>query len=195
MTKVKNKSMNIAVLGLFCAMTVVFQLLSYAIKIGTFNLSLVLIPIVLCAVMYGPKYGGIMGGVFGVVVVLASVFGLDGGGNILFNASPILTILVCMIKGIAAGVVPGFIVKAFNGRQQYVAVILAAISAPIVNTGIFVGAMFLFFKDILVSWAGGSDVVYYVIFGLVGVNFIIEFLINSVFSPVIYRVIRAVKKN
>ena len=83
MSNRKNKAGQTAILGLFAAIIVVLQLLSYTIKIGTFNLSLVLIPIVLAAVLYGPKYSAILGGVFGLVVTLASAFGLDAGGNIL----------------------------------------------------------------------------------------------------------------
>ena len=55
MSNAKTKSINAALLGMFTAITVVLQLMSYLVKIGTFNLSLVLVPIVLAAVMYGPK--------------------------------------------------------------------------------------------------------------------------------------------
>ena len=50
-----NVGKRVAVLGVFAAVIVVLQLLSYSIKVGPFNLSFVLIPIVLGAVLYGPK--------------------------------------------------------------------------------------------------------------------------------------------
>lgn len=186
--------MNAALLGLFTAIIIVLQLMSYLIKIGTFNLSLVLIPIVLAAVMYGPKYASILGGVFGVIVVIASVAGLDGGGNVLFQSSPVLTTLVCLLKGVAAGFAAGIIANALKGKNLYLAVILSAVAAPIVNTGIFTVGMLLFFKDTLTAWANGADLVYYVIFGLIGINFIIELVINAVLSPVVLSVSRAFKK-
>ena len=194
MSNTKTKSMNAALLGLFTAIIVVLQLMSYLIKIGTFNLSLVLIPIVLAAVMYGPKHASILGGVFGVIVVIASVAGLDGGGNVLFQSSPVLTTLVCLIKGIAAGFIAGVIANALKAKSLYAAVILAAVAAPVVNTGIFVLSMLLFFKDTLNAWANGIDLAYYIIVGLIGVNFIIEFVINVVLSPVVLTVTRALKK-
>jgi len=190
----KQKARNIAVLGMFAAVTVVFQLLSYAIKIGTFNLSLVLIPIVLGAYLYGVKTGAVLGGVFGVVVTICCFAGLDGGGYILVTASPFLTSAVCIIKGIAAGVASALVAKALKGKNEYLAIILAALTAPVVNTGIFVAAIFVFFKDILASWAGGANVVTYAITGLVGVNFIIEFTINAVMAPSLLRVTKAIKK-
>lgn len=194
MSNAKTKSMNAALLGMFTAITVVLQLMSYLIKIGTFNLSLVLVPIVLAAVLYGPKYGAAMGGVFGVIVVIASIAGLDGGGHILFQSSPVLTTLVCLVKGIAAGFVSGIIAKALKNFNFYLSVILAALAAPIVNTGIFAVCMLLFFKDTLTVWANGANLAYYIIFGLIGVNFLIELALNAVLSPVIVSVSRVLKK-
>jgi hypothetical protein len=190
----KEKSRNIAVLGLFTAVIIVLQMLSYTIKIGQFNLSFVLVPIILAAVLYGPVTGGFMGLVFGVVTYICSVAGLDAGGNVLFAASPLLTFLVCAVKGAAAGFVAGLIKKAFRGSHEYLSVVLAAAAAPIVNTGIFVLSMLLFFKSTLSAWAGGTDIAYYIIFSLIGVNFIIEFIINIVMAPAVYRVSKAVRR-
>ena len=189
----KQKTANIAIIGMFSAVTVVLQLLSYGIKIGTFNLSLVLIPIVLGAYLYGPKVGAILGGVFGAVVTICCFTGLDAGGYILVSASPFLTSAVCLLKGIAAGLASGLVAKALKAKNEYLAVVLAALTAPIVNTGLFVGAMFIFFKDILASWAGGANIVTYAITGLVGVNFIIEFTVNAVMAPSLLRIVKAVK--
>lgn len=192
--KNNKKAREISVLGLFSAVTVVLQLLSYFVKLGTFNLSLVLIPIVLGAYLYGPRVGAILGGVFGVVVTICCFTGLDMGGYILVSANPLVTSAVCIIKGIAAGFASGMVAKLLKGKNEYVAIILAALVAPIVNTGLFVCAMLLFFKDILSSWAGGTDIVAYVITGLVGVNFIIEFTINAVMAPSLLRVTKAVRR-
>ncbi len=189
-----KKSTNTAILGMFSAIIVVLQLLSYFIKIGTFNLSLVLIPVVLGAYLYGAKIGAILGTVFGITVTVCCFTGLDGGGYILVSASPFLTSLVCILKGAAAGFVAGLIPKAFGKRRSYLTIMLSAIAAPIVNTGLFVSAMFLFFKDILASWAGGTNIVTYAIVGLVGVNFIIELVLNVVMAPSLLRVTKAIKK-
>ncbi|MGI6279858.1 MAG: ECF transporter S component [Acutalibacteraceae bacterium] len=194
MSNLKTKSTKAAVLGLFTAIVVVLQMMSYFIKIGTFNLSLVLIPIVLAAVMYGPKYAGILGGVFGAVVAVATITGLDAGAFILFSASPVVTVLLCFVKGIAAGVVAGLIARPLVDKNLYLAVILAAVAAPVVNTGIFIVAMFLFFREILAEWAAGADLLYFAIFGLVGINFLIELLVNVVLSPVVLTVTRALAK-
>ena len=190
-----KKSKDTAILGMFVAITVVLQILSYVIPpIGGFSLSLVLIPIVLAAVLYGPKYGAIVGGVFGAIVTIASAMGMDAGGNVLFQSAPLLTTLVCLGKGAFAGFFAGLIAKPLKAKNIYLAVLSAAIIAPVTNTGLFVLSMFAFFRDTLTVWADGADVVYYAIVGLIGVNFIIELVINLVLSPVVLRVTKAFSK-
>ena len=190
-----NNIIKMVQVAILMAIIVVLQLLSYVIKFGTFNLSLVLIPIVVGAVLFGPKTGAFLGGVFSVVVIICCATGTDVGGAILWNANPWLTALICMVKGVAAGFVAGLIAKAFkNSKIPFVGVLLAAVAAPVVNTGLFLLGLSTCFYDILVAWAGGQAVLYYIVFGLVGVNFLIEFSINLVLSSTIASIVNAVKK-
>ena len=193
MSQTSKKTRSTAILGIFSAIIVVLQLMSYFIKIGTFNLSLVLIPVVLGAYLYGAKTGAILGGVFGITVTVCCFAGLDGGGYILVQASPVITSAVCIVKGVAAGLCAGLVASAFKNKKPYLAIMASAIVAPLVNTGLFVSAMFLFFKDILAQWSGGTNVVTYAIVGLVGVNFIIELVINVAMAPAMLRVSKALK--
>lgn len=186
---------RMAQVAMLAAIIVVLQLLSYVIKIGTFNLSLVLIPIVVGAILYGPKTGAFLGGVFGVVVTICCVTGMDAGGAILWNANPLLTAAICVAKGALAGLCAGVTAHLLAGvRTRYVGMVLAAMVAPIVNTGLFLVGLSTCFYDILVAWAGGSDLMYYIVFGLVGVNFLIEFALNAVLSPVVVRIVNALRK-
>lgn len=189
-----KKGTNVAVVGIFAALVILLQFLSAFVKIGNFSLTLTLIPIVLGAVLYGPKVGAILGGVFGAVVVICCFTGIDAGGSILVQVNPWLTSAVCMAKGILAGVLPGLIFKLFNEKNQYIGTVAAAVVAPIGNTGLFLICMLVFFKDVLISWASGSDTVYYIFTGLVGWNFLIEMAINIVAAPLLFRVCKAIKK-
>ena len=190
-----NNIVKMVQVAILMAIIVVLQLLSYVIKIGTFNLSLVLIPIVVGAVMFGPKTGAWLGLVFGAVVTACCVSGMDVGGAILWNANPFLTAAICLIKGTAAGWVAGLIATAFkNSRTPWVGIILAALAAPVVNTGLFLVGLSTCFYDVLVAWAGGQEILYYIIFGLVGINFIIEFALNAILSPTVTAIVKALKK-
>jgi len=180
-------------MALFTAIIVVLQLVATFVKIGTFSVTLVLIPIVVGAAVYGPKSGAYFGGVFGLVVLIACVFGWDIGGNILWNANPFLTLLLCLVKGIAAGWAAGMVYSAVSKKNMYLGVVVAALICPIVNTGIFCLAMAVFYNDILVQWAAGTPLLYFTIFGLVGVNFLLELGINVVLCPTVARIIRIEK--
>lgn len=182
-------------LSIFTAIVVVLQLFGSFIKIGTFSFSLVLIPIVVGAAVYGPGAGAFLGGVFGAVVTIACANGSDYGGSILFTANPFLTIFICMLKGILAGAAAGGVYNLAAKKNVYLGVFLAAVAAPVVNTGLFCLSLELFFRSILVDWAGGKDLVYYIFVVLVGVNFLLELAANVVCSPVIFRIIKLVRKS
>ena len=79
------------------------------------------------------------------------------------------------------------------GRNA-VAVLLAAITAPVVNTGVFLLGMVLFFQETLRAWAAGSALLTYALFTLAGVNFLVELGLNLVLSPAVSTLIRAIRK-
>ena len=182
-------------IALLMAMVVVMQLISGIIPpVGGFTISLVLIPIVIGAAEFGPGAGALLGGTFGVIVYVNCITGADPGGAMVFQASPVLCFLVVMGKGILAGTAAGWVYRLMKGRNAYIAMLCAAIICPIVNTGTFIVCMLLFFMDILSAWANGTDLVGYILTGLVLANFVPELVINVVFSPASARISRVVNK-
>ena len=193
MKKVDVKRM--AGIALLMALVVVLQFVSGMLpSLGGFNLSLVLIPIILGAAIFGPGAGAILGGTFGTIVFINCVTGVDVGGAMVFQASPILCFLVVMGKGILAGIAAGYVYKLLKNTNGYVAMLCAAIVCPIVNTGVFVACMMTLFKDVLSAWAGGGEIIAYVLTGIVLCNFVPELIINVVFSPAGQRIGQSVKK-
>lgn len=189
------KIKRMAGIGLLMALVVVLQFIGGMIPpVGGFSISLVLIPIVLGSAIYGPGAGALLGATFGVVVVINCITGADIGGQMVFQANPILCILVVMGKGILAGLASGFVYRTLKGWNAYAAMLLAAAVCPMVNTGTFVICMMTFFKDVLSAWAGGGDIIAYVLSGLVLCNFLPELIINIVFSPAGQRILHTVQK-
>ena len=190
-----EKIKQMAGMGLLIALIVVLQYIGGLIPaVRGFSISLVLIPIVLGAALYGPGAGAILGGAFGVIVYINCVTGADAGGNMVFAANPILCFLVVMCKGILAGTASGWVYRLLKSHNSYVAMLCAAIICPVVNTGIFIIFMATCFVDVLSAWAGGGDILAYVLSGLVLANFLPEMLINVVFSPASTRILGAVQK-
>lgn len=193
----KNENIKrMAGIALLMALVVVLQFVGGMIPpVGGFSISLVLIPIVLGAALYGPKAGALLGLTFGVVVVINCITGTDVGGAMVFQANPVLCILVVLGKGCLAGFGSGAVYKLLKYWNVYVAMIAAAIICPVINTGFFILCMWLFFIDVLAAWAGGGDILGYVLSGLVLCNFVPELVINIVFSPFGQRIIHTVQKS
>lgn len=194
----KNKKIEKMVgVSLLIAVMVVLQFLAsiFPIKIGPVSLSLVLIPIVLGAATYGAVAGGVLGGAFGVLTYIFCVNGMDAGGHMVFQASPVMCFIVVMAKGILCGLAAGSVYQLLHKKNGYLAMLCAAIICPVVNTGVFLTGMSLWFMDVLKVWAGGSDVAGYVLSGLIVINFLPELAINLIFSPAGQRILRAIKKS
>ena len=79
--------------------------------------------------------------------------------------------------------------------QSWLGCIIAAICAPIVNTGVFAIGMLTVFKSILQDYAGGTDIVYYFFVFFIGVNFLVEFGVNTILSAAIARIVKAVEQS
>lgn len=185
-----SKTKKIVGIGLLTAIVVVLQSLAVGIKFGPFSVTFVLIPIVVGAALYGWIAGAWLGFIFGTIVLFT-----DAGAFLAISVPG--TILTCLLKGIMAGLVAGLIYSALKKMNEYVAVLVAAISAPIVNTGIFLLGCRLFFYETIKGWAVAAEFENagaYMIFGLVGLNFLVEMAVNVLLSVVIVRIINIGKK-
>ena len=188
-----NKTKKIVGIGLFTAIVMVLQFLGGGIKFGMFSISLVLVPIVVGAAVYGWKAGGWLGFVFGIAVLMS-------GDAAAFLAVDVFgTILTVLVKGTVAGLCAGLAYKAIYDllKKKYIAVLVAAIICPVVNTGVFLLGCQVFFLETVTAWgasAGFANVAGYMFLGLAGTNFLIELGTNLLLSPVIVRLISFAKK-
>ena len=191
-----NKVKRMAGIALLMALVIVLQFVSSMIPaIGGFSISLVLIPIVMGAAVFGPGAGALLGGTFGAIVYINCVTGADAGGAMVFQASPALCFLVVMGKGVLAGWAAGLVYAALKKWNPHVAILVAAIVCPLVNTGTFIACMLTFFKDVLAAWAGGGDIIAYVLTGLILCNFVPEMIINIVFGSAGHTIVHVAKKH
>ena len=191
-TKDRRQQTQILVFGaILTALVIILQLLGSFIRFGMFSISLVLVPIIIGAAMCGTKIGTWLGFIFGVAVLIsgdaASFLAIDVAG----------TIITVLLKGALCGLAAGLVYNLVENRNQYIAVILAAIVCPIVNTGVFLLGCFAFFFEAVASGGaslGFTNTVQYMFLGLAGGNFIVELIVNIVLTPVIIRILNFAKK-
>ena len=174
-------------IAIMSASVVVLQLLGSFIKFGPVSVSLVLIPIVVGAAMYGPRAGAVLGGVFSIVVLMqpdtAFFYAISVPG----------TVLTVLVKGILSGWLAGLTFRAISGKNEWLAVGLSAAVCPLVNTGLFAVGCRLFFWNALVELGNGNALLF-LITGMIGFNFLAEFVTNVICSPVILRILHAARR-
>lgn len=191
-TMKKFNTKTITSLGIMSAVIVVLQLLGSFIRFGPFSISLVNIPIVVGAVLYGPFGGALLGLVFGLTVLLS------GDAALFLAVSVPGTVITVIVKGVLAGVVSGIIYKAAKKAGTTIAVIAAAVACPIVNTGTFLSGCLVFFMDTINGWAAAAGleghVGTYMLAVLAGGNFIVEMLVSAALSPAVLRLLKIIKR-
>jgi len=187
----KQNTQKIVFAAILTALVIVLQYVSMALRFGMFSITLVLVPVVIGAATCGVLTGAWLGFVFGVIVLLtgdaASFLAVDFLG----------TIVTVLAKGTLCGVAAGLVYKALQGKNKYLAVMAAAVTCPIVNTGVFLLGCLIFFLETIKAWgvaAGFTNVTAYMFIGLAGTNFIIGLLTIISVAPVIVRVLKFAKK-
>lgn len=183
--------------ALLAALVLLLQLF-VVIPLGAYNITLTLVPIMIGAILYGPATGALLGGVFGLTVSYQVITGMAGAlSTAMLQLTPVVTIAVCILKGVLAGFVAGLIYKPFaRTTKKTLGVILSAVSCPLINTGIFVAALFVFYYDLMVQYAAENafaGAVAFVFIGIVGLNFVVEFVINVLLIPLVLRLMTILK--
>ena len=181
-----QRVLRLVQISLFAALVAVFQIISTVVPMPFVRITLTLIPVVLGGIYFGKIAGAFLGAVFGAVVTAFTVSGFDFGANMMFVANPILTVFICFAKGMLAGFCAALVYELLvNKIGKTRSIFLSAAIAPIVNTAFFCVFLYAFYPDILIAWAGGTNVFIYMITGLVGINFVVEFLCNIIICPIV----------
>ena len=131
-----TKTRTLVGTGILTAIVIVLQSMALAIRFGTFSITLVLIPIVVGAALYGVKSGAWLGFVFGLITL--------GDATLFLGINAVGTVITCLLKGALAGAAAGAVYKLLENKNRWIAVILASLVCPIVNTGIFVIGCYVF---------------------------------------------------
>lgn len=182
----KETVRKLTLAAMLTAVVVVLALLGTAIRFGTFNVNLALVPIVIGASMLGVWYGAWFGFVNAMVILLSG----DAGPFFAVNAYG--TVVTVVAKGVLAGLLSGLVYRLLVKFNKYAAVVAAALVCPVVNTGVFLIGCRLFFWETLAQWSQSSNAkstFSYAILFLVGANFLVEVGINVILAPMIARLL------
>ena len=195
MEKNNTIARTVTYFAVLLALVIVLQLFASGITVGTVTLNFSLIPIVLGAIILGPYFGAALGVVCGLVIFFAGLSGADAFTSILIGDHPVLTLLLCVTKTGAAGLISGFLYLLLGKKNAYVGSFVSAAVVPIVNTAIFILGALMMSGTLKKNFvADGQTVVYFLVVVCAGMNFIFEFALNLILAPAIAQVVRVVEK-
>ncbi len=177
---------KIALIGILTALTAVLSYIKIPV-VSTATVTLVLPVVVIGAALCGPLVGAWLT----VIPTLTSL----GEAALFLTYSPAGTVITLFLKGILAGSAAGVIYKLLSEKNSVGAVVCAAVAAPVVNTGVFLLGCYVFIWKQLVGLAADNGVsIGMLVFGLAGMNFVIELVLNVVLCPAILRIIKIAGK-
>ena len=172
---------RIALVGILTALATVLSYIKIPV-VSTATVTLVLPVVVIGAILCGPLVGAWLT----VIPALTSF----GEAALFLTYNPFGTVLTLILKGLLAGYLAGVVYKLASKKHPTGGVVLAAVVAPVVNTGVFLLGCYIFIWGELVELAMENGVgIGLLIFGLAGMNFIIELILNVVLCPAIIRII------
>ena len=176
---------KLALVGLLTALATALSFLKIPI-LGA-SVTLVLPVVIIGGALCGPWVGAWL-----TVIPNISAFSEAG---IFLTYSPAGCVATLLLKGLVAGFAAGMVYKMLSKKHPIGAVTCSAVVAPVLNSGIFLLGCYLFIWEELVRVAAEKSVgIGLLIFGLVGLNFSIELVLNIVLCPSIFRIIRIAAK-
>lgn len=163
------------------------------IKTPGIEFTIMQVPVIIGAITMGPTAGVILGTVFGTTSFLQAVTGKSFFGAQLFAINPLGTFITTIPTRALMGLVCGLIFLSLRKRlkESVLPYVAASLSAALLNTVLFMGALVLFFyhTDYIQGFvqAMGSPNALLFVFAFVGIQGLLEALICAFSGTAISR--------
>ncbi len=211
MKEQSKKTRDMVMTAMFTAIIIAMAFVPYMgyIPLGFMNATIIHIPVIIGAIILGPKKGAFLGGVFGLTsminntinpnltsFVFSPFYSADGGASGNF-----FSIIVCMVPRILIGVVAYYvykgIVKLFKNMKHanIPACAVAGVAGSLTNTILVMGSIALFFGESYAAAKGlALNALYGVILGVVGTNGIPEAIVAGIIVTLVCKALFVVMK-
>lgn len=171
------------------------------LKAGPIEITFMVLPVAVGAIILGPAAGAILGGIFGVTSFI-QCFGASSFGVLLLSLNPIATFITCMVPRILCGWLSGLLFRAMQktGKMKTAPYFVASLATALLNTFFFISCIIIFFwsndtfiSAMSVSLPTNSIWLFFVAF--VGVNGAVEAAVNFIAAGTITKVLsKAINK-
>ena len=199
----KNQIRKMAQLAILIAIMLIFAFtpLGY-FKTAGVEITFMVLPVAIGAIVIGPAGGAILGGVFGITSFV-QCFGTSPFGAMLLGINPIFTFITCLVPRVLCGWIAGWIFRALQkvDKTKLVSYCTAALSTALLNTVFFILSIVVFFwknetfTTTMISWGFSLDSFWVFVVAFVGLNGLIEAIVNFVVAAAVGKaVVRYVDK-
>ena len=201
MSKATVKYRDFVLLGLFAAIIFImaFTPLGY-LRTGVVEITFIMIPVVVGAILMGPCAGAILGGVFGLTSFI-QCFGMSALGAMLLQVNWFFTFVVCFVPRVLMGWLAGLIFKALYkvDKTRLVSFAVASLSGAVLNTIFFVGSLGLLFYNTVLGMASESGIsVLAFLLSFVTLNSVLEcaacLIVGTAISKALYKSFGSIKE-
>ena len=166
------------------------------LKIGLIEITLMVLPVAVGAIVLGPTAGAILGGAFGLTSFI-QCFGASPFGTFLFGLNPVLTFFVCVVPRVLCGWLSGLLFVALKktGRFRISAYYISSLATALLNTIFFMLCLIIFFwgntafLTEMNAWGLSTDSLWVFLIAFVGLNGVVEAMVNFLAAGTIAKVV------
>ena len=169
------------------------------LKTPGLEITFILIPVIVGAILLGPAAGAILGTFFGVTSFI-QCFGFSAFGAALLAINPFFALIVCLVPRVLVGWLTGLI---FSGLQKidktkFLSFAAASLCGSLLNTILFMGTLVLLYWQTeyiqtICTELGATNVFWFVI-AFVGFNGLIEAIVSVVVGTAVAKGLSVVTK-
>lgn len=194
----KNAKTSLLKLTQAAILTAIIFLLAFTpigfLRIGVIEITFLVIPVAVGAVILGPAYGAFLGFVFGMVSFIQCFTG-SPFGSALLSVSPIYTLILCVVPRTLMGFLSALIFKGMKlvTKNDFISCGISSMAAALLNTLLFMLTLIPLFgstdyiREMMTS-LGASDFLHFAVL-FVGLNGLIEAAVSAVIGFAISSVI------
>lgn len=153
MQKNRDRILHLTQLSLLSALLIIMSATPLGfVMIPPVAITLMHIPVIIGAILMGPLYGGILGGVFGLIAMFKATTSATSPVDMMFSpflsGNPAASIAMCLLPrillGVSAALLFLWLQKAF--KREMLATGVAAALATVLHTGLVMGCLSVFFS-------------------------------------------------
>lgn len=199
-----SKTKGMTQMALFSALIILMAFTPFLgyIPLGFTRATIIHIPVIIGALVFGPKKGAMLGLVFGLTSFINNTMNPTPTSFVFTPfyslgeySGGIGSLIICFVPRILVGVIPFYVYHLIKKRSKKsdvsaVGLIFAGVSGALTNTLLVMNLIFLFFRDGYASAnAVAENAVYGFILSIIGINGVPEAIVAGVLTLIIGKVL------